>query len=79
MRKFRERYLGMDVCGTDLGYDWMDSITVYCRKSYEGNNYPDIANCLEELESDYIIRQAVLDTKLIRSLLLEEYTEGKKE
>ena len=79
MRKFREQYLGMDVCGTDLGYDWMDSMTHYCKRSYEGNNYPDIATCLEELESDYIIRQAVLDTKLIRSLLLEEYTEGKKE
>lgn len=79
MRKFREQYIGKDSCGTDLHEDWMDCILHYCRQSYRNMNNADIARCVEEMQSDYIILQAVLDTKLIRALLLEEYTEGKKE
>jgi hypothetical protein len=73
VRKFRYLYVGMDVCGTDWVYDSMYAIIKYCRNSYLGNNYVDIATSEDDMDSEFIIRQDVLDTPLIRSLLLREY------
>ena len=80
MKKFRHLYIGMDVCGVELfDDDYLPRLKVYCTKSYEGSNYEDIAESLDDMSSDFIIRQDVLDTKIYRSLFLEEYTERKKE
>jgi Lhr-like helicase len=80
MQKFRHLYVGMDVCGVELyDDDYLYRLKLYCTKSYKGNNYEDIAESVDDMESEFIIRQAVLDTKAIRSIFLEEYTERKKE
>ena len=73
MKKFRHLYIGMDVCGTDSDHDSMECLIRYCRKSFNDENYEDIAKSIDDMCSDFIIRQDVLDTPLVRSLLLEEY------
>jgi hypothetical protein len=61
--------------------DFMVDCRKFCKLSYEGNNVPNYLHKydIEDHLIESIVLQDVLDTHLIRALLLEDYTERKKE
>ena len=83
MRKFRHLYLGKDCYLLDRMFpeDFIPDCKKFCKISYANKNLPNYLHQfdIEDIDILTVVLQDVLDTPLMRSLLLEEYTERKKE
>lgn len=83
MKKYRQSYLGKDSFVSpieDTIQEFLDRLETFSRLSYEGFNEELFVTEYDLMfYDDRYVLQSVLDSRVIRSLLLEEYTEGKKE